>query len=333
MPISLALTHLANYSVRHAPLCLSAVNFRVNLLIERGIDGFMQIGIVRRHHAITLVIVAVGCGGRESGINEPAGGSLGMSGALGAGGIKAFGGSPGNTATGGDISSAGVPSENGVGGWPGNIATGGGTVSVGGTSTSNTNYCPNTTPATPCGGRIVGRWIVYSGNLTVSGNVEISLVGLGCQSVRADGCLTVSGIWTALSDGSYEDDTTTTGNVTFALPPACLSVSSVPIPCAKAGTVFSALGWDSTSCTDNQGACYCFATVNQRGGLGVISTLDSVSGSYHTTGDTLTTDDATQYSYCVSGTTLTMTPSGTASTSTLQLWMNGSTGGAMNNGG
>ena len=224
----------------------------------------------------------------------------------------------------GGRSFGGTVNFNGTGGTPNVGGTGGG----GGVPTSGTSYCPNSTNAVPCGGSVLGRWIVQSGCLTVSGAMDVSLLGLGCASVPATGHLQVSGIWTGNSDGTYQDETTTTGNVAFTLAPECLTISSVPVPCAKAASIFAVVGLDPTTCSDAQGACNCSAVANQRGGMGVLSAWAADSGNYDTAGNILTVDDTTQYSYCVANQTLTMVPLGSDTTGTVSLWKNGSTGGS-----
>ena len=166
--------------------------------------------------------------------------------------------------------------------------------------------------------------------------MDVSLVGVGCASVPVTGSLHTTGTWTANADGSYADNTTTTGSVTFPLTPACMTLSSVPTTCDRVGSIFEVLGWSSSSCTDNgSGGCNCSATANQNGGLGYLSAVAYTSGSYATSGSVLTTDDKLKYSYCVSGSTLTVTPQASALSGTIVLQKNGTsgTGGAPGAGG
>ena len=92
----------------------------------------------------------------------------------------------------------------------------GGTTGVGGTTgtggTGGGKSCPN---VTACSGSVVGTWTVTSSCLTVNGSVSPSWLGLDpttCTSVGISGSLSVSGTFTAKSDGSYVDGTTTTGS-------------------------------------------------------------------------------------------------------------------------
>jgi hypothetical protein len=119
----------------------------------------------------------------------------------------------------------------------------------------------------------------------------------------------VTGTWTANKDGTYTDGTTTTGTLTFPLADSCLTISSVATPCAKIGSIFTALGWAKADCSNNaSGKCNCSVTANQPGGIGVVTPWASNDGAYTKSGSGLNTDEHADYSYCVSGTTLTLTP-------------------------
>jgi hypothetical protein len=195
-----------------------------------------------------------------------------------------------------------MQSGTGTGGSPGS----GGSSATGGTNGGGgASSCP---AGSTCGGSVVGSWTVTSSCLTVSGTLDVSLGSLGCKTVPATGSLHVTGSWTAKADGTYADNTVTTGSITFPLAPACLSVSSVNVSCDKAAGAISALGWASVTCTSTGGNCNCSATANQNGGIGVVSPWASTSGEYTTSGSTLTADTTVNYSYCASGSTLTLTP-------------------------
>jgi hypothetical protein len=170
----------------------------------------------------------------------------------------------------------------------------------------STPACPN---GPSCGGSVVGTWNVTSSCLTLSGNMDVSLIGMGCSTVPVVGSLQVTGTWTAKANGTYTDNTTTKGSITFPLSPACLTVSSVQVECSRMGGVFQAQGWTVAACSTNaSGQCICSATANQPGGIGVVSPFASTSGDYTTSGSGLTTDSFIDYWYCVSGNTLTLTP-------------------------
>ena len=161
---------------------------------------------------------------------------------------------------------------------------------------------------TPCGGSVVGTWTVASSCLALSGDMDVVFASLGCMTVPVTGSLHVTGTWIANSNGTYTDNTVTTGMISFPLAPACLSVSSTPVTCTKAASAFSALGWASATCSDASGTCTCTAMANQMGGIGVISPYAMPNGNYTTSGTGLNADSLVDYSSCTSGSMLTLTP-------------------------
>src|SRR6185369_11233588 len=73
------------------------------------------------------------------------------------------------------------------------------------------------TDVTPCGGSVVGTWMVSpSSCLVLAGDLDGSYLSLGCSRIPVTGTLTTSGTFTANADGTYTDDTTTTGSATFS---------------------------------------------------------------------------------------------------------------------
>jgi hypothetical protein len=156
--------------------------------------------------------------------------------------------------------------------------------------------------------------------LRVGGELGLSLVGTGCPSAPVSGALDVTGTWTANADGTYTDNTTTKGDTQLTLAPSCLVISSTPVTCDGAASIIKNLGFASLACTPAAaGGCNCTGTINQLGGLGVMSVAPSTSGNYTPAGNVVTiTGDAgdTNYSYCVSSDTLTVTPQSTSATLT-----------------
>jgi len=214
--------------------------------------------------------------------------------------------SGGNGGSGGTTAKGGSGGSN-AGGNSGGSAGSGGAPASGGSSGSGgqTANCPN---GTPCGGNLVGTWNVTSACLNLSGDMNVELLELGCSSVPVTGSLQVTGTWTADAKGNYTDTTTTKGSITFPLSTACMTVSSTPVECSKMANIFTAAGWKSAACSSNAGQCNCSATANQPGTIGVVYSNASTSGTYTISGSGLKTDDAVDYSYCVSGNTLTLTP-------------------------
>lgn len=209
----------------------------------------------------------------------------------------------------------GTPGTGGTSNTGGNHGSGGNGTGTGGSTSTGGSSGPSCPTATPCGGSVVGTWEVKASCLTLSGDMDVAHGSLGCKSVPVTGSLKVTGSWTAKSDKTYTDHTVTTGSITFPLPKACQSVSSVPVPCDKAAGALQALGWATVTCLDDgsgSGTCNCTATANQTGGLGVISPWAAPSGDYTTSGSgsdaAFNADGTVDYSYCASGTKLTMIP-------------------------
>ena len=197
----------------------------------------------------------------------------------------------------------------GSAGTTGNGATGG----TGGTSsTGNGGSCPD---GAACGGNVIGTWMVTSSCLKVTGQLDPTLVSLNCPAPQVTGSLSVSGTWTANSDGTVSDNTITTGTEQFTLDKACLILSSTPVACEKIGSLFKTLGYATVTCAMAGTDCACTATVQQTGGLGVVSGSPAAT-NYTTTGSTLTTmgDANTNYTYCAQGNMLTVTPHSTSPT-------------------
>jgi hypothetical protein len=228
-------------------------------------------------------------------------------GGVGSGGTTAKGGSGGNNS--GGNNSGGSKGSGGASATGGALTTGG-TSASGGSSGSGGQAanCPNGSSCGGDGGDLVGTWNVTSSCLTLSGDWDVSLL-VGCKTVPVTGSLHVDGTWTANGNGTYTDNTTTKGSITFPLSDSCLTVSSTPVECSKIASGFTAVGWKTATCSkDASGQCNCSATAEQPGGIGVVSSWASNSGTYTTSGSGLNVDDDVDYSYCVSGSSLTLTP-------------------------
>ena len=150
---------------------------------------------------------------------------------------------------------------------------------------------------------MVGAWTVTSSCLKVSGEVDMGTLGLNCTTAGITGSLQVTGKWTAKADGTYTDETVTTGEVELALPASCLNISGTTTTCERLGQVVPSLGYDSASCADaaSGGGCTCPATVKQNGWAGWVSTSVMTSGNYKTASNVLTLDSEANYAYCVAG--------------------------------
>jgi hypothetical protein len=143
--------------------------------------------------------------------------------------------------------------------------------------------------------------------------MDMTALGLSCASATVTGSLQVTGTWTAKSDGTYSDNTTTSGNEHLTLPAACLQISGTTTTCDRMGGFLSSAGYASVSCTStSNGGCTCSATVNHTGGMGVVNPDASTSGKYTTSGTVVTLDNEAKYSFCVAGNKLNMIPQGTS---------------------
>lgn len=209
---------------------------------------------------------------------------------------------------------AGSPSTGGTGGTAsgGQPSTGGSSGTTTGGSSGNGGSGASCSNVAACGGSVVGAWTVTSSCLEVSGEVDLSPVGLGCASAPVTGFLEVTGTWTAHSDGTYSDQTITSGEEQLALSASCLLISGTTVRCEQLGPPIQALGYSSVTCTpDASGGCTCEAQVEQSGDMGAVVMFPSASGDYFTSGSVLTTSDfdtVTEYSYCASTTEMTVRP-------------------------
>ena len=261
-----------------------------------------------------------GSGGASNGGSNASGGVVSSGGNASGGSVGSGGSMSGGTTSKGGSSGGGAGSGGSSGG-----KTGSGGAPASGGSGGGTTPPTNCTNGATCGGDLVGTWNVTSSCLNVTGDWDVSLFSFGCPTVPINGSLHVTGSWTANGDGTYTDNTTTTGTVTFPLSDSCLSVSSVKSECSKMAS--GVVGWSATCSTDASGQCNCTATANQKGGIGVVSPWAANSGDYTTSASGLNTDGTVDYSYCVAGNTLTLTPKPTVLpiTGTVVLQKNGTT--------
>jgi hypothetical protein len=210
----------------------------------------------------------------------------------------------GGTSTLGQVEAGGVAMAGGGRGTSGSPAGASG-------PTGGSPHCFN---ASPCDGTVVGTWSVQSSCLTLSGQLDMTRLGIGCTFAPVQGgSLTVTGTWTARSDGTFEDNTITKGTIDFTLEAKCLQVSGTNTTCQGIPRALAVTGFTVTCADAADGGCNCSGSqTGQSGGMGVPLVFPSTVGDYTTSGNTLTASlggpYSTPYSYCVSGNTLTMTP-------------------------
>ncbi|MBN1653522.1 MAG: hypothetical protein JXA30_07070 [Deltaproteobacteria bacterium] len=242
-----------------------------------------------------------GSGGTSRSVDEP--------------GPSGTGGSGGSAGSSGTLGSAGSADSSGPFGLDGNANSG---VSDGSSGTSGGDApVASCNDVTPCGGEVLGTWSAAESCLKMTGEINMGSLGLGCASGSITGTLQVTGTWTLHSDGTYLDETTTSGNVQLELPAECLTATGTITTCDRLSGRFQALGYASTNCIDAaNGGCTCSATVQQSGGIGVVSESLSASGTYTTGGNKVTISDGISFSYCVDENTMTVTPRPTTPTTT-----------------
>jgi len=201
----------------------------------------------------------------------------------------------------------------------GGSSAGGGQKSTGGSATATGGAAPSCPSGdTSCGGDLVGTWTVTSSCLTVSGTMNLGPLGADCTSAPiTGGSFKVTTGGTLVFDAStYTDNTTTTGSQQIAMPSTCKHLSGTDTTCQRLGEVtppifnFEAA---TSSCVDaaSGGGCNCQLTANQTGWAGTVSPSATNNDVYATAGNVLTFNNGhstTTYAYCVSGSTLTMTP-------------------------
>ena len=215
-----------------------------------------------------------------------AGGCSGGSGGGGAGGGGGSGGG-GGTASGGSSSGG----SNGTGGSPGSGGSAGG--------------CSN---VTPCGGNVVGTWAVTSSCLTVSGQLDLSLIGAGCPSAPVTGSLQVTGTLTSQLGrdvlGQHDDVGQRADHVGGLVPGHLIGPRDLRRGGERPRQPGLLLGQLHSQLPAAR--CSCSTTIQQMGTIGVVSPAPSTSGNYTTSANVVTiSGDAgdTNYSYCVSGNT------------------------------
>jgi hypothetical protein len=187
--------------------------------------------------------------------------------------------------------------------------------SNGGAGGGATDICAN---IAPCGGDVVGTWTVTSSCLSVTGRLELgAFFGADCPSAPVTGSLQVSGSWTAQADGTYVDNTNTTGHQQIALPASCLMYSGTLLTCDQVSAAIQAMGYSAATCASApDGGCACEATLDQTGSAAQLSADPYTSGNFKAASNVITSDGVTSYAYCVGGNKMTWTPQTPSPTTT-----------------
>jgi hypothetical protein len=261
--------------------------------------------------AMLLTSLLAACGSYDNASKGPGTGGAPSTGGASTGGAATGGASTGGAATGGAMPTGGASS---MGGQAPNGGSGGG----GGGASGGGNGKGACTDVAPCGGDPVGTWISESCEIAIGGKTDVGPVGIGCKSADVKGSITVIGAFTVTADGKYTDATTTKGTAAFELEKACLEVSGFQASCDR--LAFETIGLTKVVCVDNAmtAGCSCTATIEQAGNMAWIALAPSTygpegsKGTSATAGNTLTLttefSDAAEYSYCVAGDTMSVTP-------------------------
>jgi len=161
--------------------------------------------------------------------------------------------------------------------------------------------------ASACGGDVTGAWKITSTCFDMEPQMPGSMSCPGATAQTAD--LGMTGNVTYGADKTYQSNITVTGKVIVTLPASCLMQQGVTVSCAQVQQSLQASaadsGYQSVSCTGSSG-CTCT--------MQLVPRSEANSGTYSTSGGKLTmmepggTPD--DNNYCVSGNTLTVSPSG-----------------------
>jgi hypothetical protein len=269
--------------------------------------------------AMLLTSLLAACGSYDNASKGPGTGGTSSTGGAATGGASTGGAATGGVkATGGAATGGAMSMPTGgaspAGGQAPNGGSGGGEGGASGGGTGK-GACSETAP---CGGDAVGTWVSESCEIAIGGKSDLGPVGLGCKTADVKGSITVSGSFTVTADGKYTDATTTKGTAAIELEKACLEVSGFGVTCDRIG--LETVGITQLTCVDNAqtGGCSCTATIDQPGNMAWIVRETSMNapegskGTYTAADNKLVTtteyEAVTEYSYCVAGDTMTVTP-------------------------
>lgn len=247
-----------------------------------------------------------------TGGSSPTGGVAtgGVSAATGGSAVATGGTTGGVSTTGGQVGTGGAP----INGSGGETTAGGGSGGGSGGSGGSNGGPVDCTDKAACGGDVVGSWTAAGCEISISGMANMVPTGLGCAMAPVTGSLKVTGVWTAMADGTFVDKTTTSGEAVILLAKECLTISGFAATCDR--IVLDPLGLVSTVCVDDPATegCTCTSTINQPGSMAAISIdasfndPEGAAGTYMIAGNTLVTTTEgvdSEYSYCAAENTLT----------------------------
>jgi hypothetical protein len=183
-------------------------------------------------------------------------------------------------------------------------------------SDESSGKCSN---SSGCGGNVVGNWKVTSSCTSVDLG---SMMNSTCpnETVSTSG-LKVSGSVTFGADLTYTSNFTLNGSISLTIPSSCLTQNGITLTCDQLSQAFAAqpmmMGTSAGSCSKASGGCSCKATVSDQTTTETGTYTTTASGALTLMPSTGTTETDT---YCVKGSTLTLSPSSdTTSSGTVTL--------------
>jgi len=166
-----------------------------------------------------------------------------------------------------------------------------------------------------CGGNLQGSWSITS----ICDVTGVARITSSCPQAPIDSSgLRVTGSLDLQSDMTFTSTATLNGNVTVAIPTACLTSDGVTFTCEELDTVLQGIQQGiGGSCISATGGCACT--------IQFTSFTTTGTGTYATTDSTLTTTSSvdggppgtTIANYCVQGSTLTLTSTAASAASGL----------------
>jgi hypothetical protein len=163
--------------------------------------------------------------------------------------------------------------------------------------------------APACGGNIVGSWQITSSCITVDVSQMSLMTDCPGETFTAAGWA-ITGNVTYKADMTYASSSTTTGKVVIGLPASCLTSQGLTLTCEQVTQLLQAdlagEGFQSGQCVSSGGGCSCTLAIIPLSAVG--------NGTYSTTAAGVLTEldsgGATSdvNDYCISGTTLTLSP-------------------------
>ncbi|HKA89735.1 MAG TPA: hypothetical protein VKE22_18865 [Haliangiales bacterium] len=146
----------------------------------------------------------------------------------------------------------------------------------------------------PCGGNVVGDWTIDDACLSFTA----SPLGSFCPSGTVDAAgIGASGMFSFRSDLTYSTTITLSGGLAITIPESCLTVQGVTLTCAQLDQALKQAliqnpnpAIQAVSC-QGIGGCVCTIQIKPQ--------TSTSSGTYATSGTSLTLDGGSPSTYCV----------------------------------